>query len=97
MPYITKNRREYVESIIKQFEGVVDGMRNKYNFNRPEYKCGDLNYLITSLLNVYLKKKGEKYQTYNDIIGVLECAKIEYYRKHISPYENKKIKENGDV
>ena len=64
----------------------------------PEIKTeGELNYFITSILNVYLKQKGEKYATYNDIIGVLECAKLEYYRRKVSVYENKKIESNGDV
>ena len=58
---------------------------------------GELNYLFSMLCLNYLKKKGEKYQTYNDIIGALECAKLEIYRKKISKYENKKIKNNGDI
>ena len=58
---------------------------------------GDLNYLITKLLLAYLKTKGESYQTYNDIIGALEGAKLEIYRRKIAQYENTKIDTNGDV
>jgi hypothetical protein len=58
---------------------------------------GDLNYLITQLCQEYLELQGEKYHTYNEIIGALECAKQELYRRKIAPYEDKKIKENGDV
>jgi len=58
---------------------------------------GELNYLITQLLVKYQKNKGLSYQTINDIIGVLECAKQEYYRRVATPYEHLKIKEHGDV
>lgn len=58
---------------------------------------GQLNYVITKQLIQYILTKGESYQTYNDIVGVLECAKLELYRRRIAPYENKKIKLNGDL
>jgi len=59
--------------------------------------AGELNYRITMQLIDYLNLHGESYQTYNDIIGALEGAKLELYRRKIAPYEDKKIKENGDV
>ena len=31
------------------------------------------------------------------LIGVLECAKLELYRRVAAPYEDDKIDENGDV
>ena len=58
---------------------------------------GELNYLITSLCKQYDTESGRCYKTLNEIIGVLECAKQEFYRKTISPYEDRKEKENGDV
>jgi len=62
----------------------------------PE-NAGELNYWLTANINLYLEKKGESYQTYNDIIGAIECCKLELYRRKVSLYEEKKIKENGDV
>ena len=62
----------------------------------PE-NCGELNFFITEILATYIVAKGESYQTYNDIMGALEGAKLEIYRRKIAPYEDKKIKENGDV
>ena len=59
--------------------------------------CGELNYILTVIAKEYIDRKGESYQTYNDIIGALECCKQELYRRKIAPYEDKKIKENGDV
>lgn len=58
---------------------------------------GELNYKITCLLVDYLRKEGKSYQTINDIMGALEGAKQEFYRRVAGPYEDTKIKENGDV
>jgi hypothetical protein len=58
---------------------------------------GELNYAITVLIKEYFKTKEMNYQAANDIIGALEGAKLEFYRRVVAPYENKKILENGDV
>jgi hypothetical protein len=64
--------------------------------NRPE-TAGELNYCITMLLIDYLDRQGASYSTINDILGAVEGAKLEFYRRFASPYEDKKIIENGDV
>ena len=71
--------------------------RSKLELGEGAENYWQLNYCISMLCKEYLEGKGESYQTYNDIIGVLECAKMEMYRRKIANYENKKIKENGDV
>jgi hypothetical protein len=58
---------------------------------------GELNYQITRMLLDYLKNKGESYGVFNEIMGVLTCASEEFYRRWVIPYEEKKIRENGDV
>jgi len=58
---------------------------------------GELNFIITKLCVAYLNKNGLNYSTINDIIGACEGAKLEFYRRIAAPYENEKIKENGDV
>ncbi len=58
---------------------------------------GDLNYVITYLLHKELEKRGLNYQNANNLIGALECAKLEFYRTIIAPYENIKMDENGRV
>lgn len=57
---------------------------------------GELNYVITLLIRDYWIRTGN-YQGINDIIGALECAKMEFNRRVAVPYENDKILENGDV
>ena len=59
--------------------------------------CGELNYYITDLICLYMYEKGLSYQSINDVIGALEGAKTEFYRRVAEPYEDKKIEENGDV
>jgi hypothetical protein len=86
MPYVEQYKRGFVSDILKLFE-------KKF----PHIENGDLNYLITQFCNIYLKEKGECYKTYNELIGVLECAKLEYYRRKTGPYEDKVIKKNGDL
>ena len=59
---------------------------------------GELNYAITVLVDKYLVAKGgPRYVYLNEIIGAMECAKLELYRRIIGPYEDKKIKIAGDV
>lgn len=64
--------------------------------SKPE-TAGELNFMITELLTSYIRDKGKSYATLNEVIGVLECAKLELYRRVASPYEDKKMTQNGDV
>lgn len=59
--------------------------------------AGELNYLITKMCIHYIKNNEARYQSINDVIGALEGAKLEFYRRYAAPYEDEKIKQNGDV
>lgn len=58
---------------------------------------GELNFMVTRLINDYMLSQPFNYQVINDIIGALEGAKMEFYRRVVIPYEDRKIIENGDV
>jgi hypothetical protein len=58
---------------------------------------GELNFAFTNLIKTYINNVGWRYATANDIIGALEACKLEFYRRQVAPYEDVKIKENGDV
>jgi hypothetical protein len=61
---------------------------------------GELNYLITEMVKIYLgynEKKEPKYSDLNEVIGVLECCKLEFYRRIVADYEDERIEINGDV
>ena len=60
--------------------------------------AGELNYAITRLVDEYLMQKGGiRYAHLNEVMGALECAKLELYRRVAAPYEDKKLNETGDV
>ena len=59
---------------------------------------GELTYLITKLCVEYLDDANpETYSIINGIVGALECAKLELYRRVAVPYEDFKSNLNGDV
>jgi hypothetical protein len=58
---------------------------------------GELNYKITRLVDGFISQAGLSYTTVNNVVGVLECAKLELYRRVAVPYEEKKRSESGEV
>ena len=83
MPYITQEAREKFP--IERFEpDIADN-------------AGELNYALTQLVSTYFQINGGRYQQINDVLGALEGCKLEFYRRVAVPYEDQKIKENGDV
>ena len=59
--------------------------------------AGELNYIINRLCDRHITHHGMSYATVNELVGVLECAKLELYRRIAAPYEDTKIAQNGDV
>lgn len=84
MPYITQNLRDKLTPIVNTLQLL-------------DINEGELNYLITKLCDGYLCNKGVNYANINTIIGVLECTKLELYRRIAGKYEDKKLEINGDV
>ncbi len=76
---------------------IAKEVRDKLMSGQPPTKPGELNYLFTTLINSYLKDRELTYATINDVIGSLEGAKLEFYRRVAVPFENTKMIENGDV
>lgn len=64
---------------------------------RKPVSPGELNFLITTCVSDYLEHHSLSYENINAVIGVLECAKLELYRRVAVPYEDGKLRENGDV
>ena len=61
-----------------------------------ELNPGILNYRISKLLWDYFNEQ-PGYQRINDVLGVLEGAKLEFYRRIAAPYEDVKMQANGDI
>ena len=91
MPYIKKKDRT-------KYDKAINDIVNELNLEGITgfYPVGELNYLISSIIKKTLDRQGG-YQNVNAIIGALECAKLELYRRLIAPHEDTKVEENGDV
>jgi len=90
MPYIKKENRQQYNSFIEDITNELS------NYEHNNFSVGELNYVISSIIwNLFEKNKS--YTTGNNLIGVLECVKQEFYRRKVAPYEDKKKEENGDV
>lgn len=76
---------------------IIQERRDAINSFSDPQTAGELNYLITIAARNYLNDKGLCYATINDILGALDGASKEFYRRVAAPYEDEKIKENGDV
>lgn len=87
MPYIKKDQRVVVDAHIKK---LADAIKETGKENR----AGVLNYSVSCLLKQLYELR---YSEVNEAVGALECIKQEYYRRVAGPYEDLKIKENGDV
>lgn len=84
MPYIKSEERPFIDLLVQLF--LNDGKLH-----------ARLNYFLFRLAKQYIKLNGESYANYKEIIGELEMSKQEIYRTMIAKYEDKKIKDNGDV
>jgi hypothetical protein len=69
----------------------------RFDFDIAIASPGQLNFAITKLIWLYICKNGMSYTSLNTAIGVLECAKLEMYRRVAAPYEDDMCSKNGDV
>jgi hypothetical protein len=86
MPYIKKILQEKWDPIVKTLQA-----------NLWKATIGEVNFLFTKICKWFIDHNGENYENYDMLIGALECAKLELYRRKVAIYEDKKIQENGDV
>jgi hypothetical protein len=92
MPYITTEKREALDASI---ESTLDAMRQLESDDPQNSTAGCLNYIFTRLLvGTY---SAPRYDDINEMVGVLECCKLEIYRRLAAPYEDQKRFDNGDV
>ena len=71
--------------------------RSRLDAGEAPVTAGELNYVVTRTVDAYLRRKGMNYANLNEAIGVLECAKLELYRRVVADYEDGKRLEHGDV
>lgn len=87
MPYIKQPQRLEIDKLV---EPLIVHLKTL----PLEEQDGALNYAMTKILK---KVYPLKYFHLNRALGVLSAIQQEFYRAVIGPYEDTKIKENGDV
>jgi flagellin-specific chaperone FliS len=91
MPYIKEDRRQSLDTCI---ENMISCLSHQDNDDISNV-LGDINYCFSRVLSGVMKQPS--YNKIAMITGVLENIKQEFYRRVASPYEDKKILENGDI
>ena len=93
MPYIAAADREPYDPLIEKLAKLLAG--------RPaNRRKGHANYVITQILRKGFgvdQPAGESYSGYADVIGTLECAKLEIYRRGVATYEDGAIARHGEL
>ena len=82
MPYIKQEERAKLDKIVDLMK-EADVVAN-----------GDLNYLLYAYCKRHINPS---YNSYKNFIGELNQCATEIERRILAPYEDQKIKENGDV
>lgn len=92
MPYINPLKREVLDPVVDE---LLNSLRELESDDPVNSMAGNLNYVFTRLLNrVY---STPRYDDINEAVGVLECCKLELYRRLAVPYEENKRFYNGDA
>ena len=94
MPYIKENQRAFLDEAVNK---NVELISHNNILSNEEFLsiAGEVNYLFSRTLG---KLMGDpSYSKLAIVTGVLENIKQEFYRRVGEPYEDKKIRENGDI
>lgn len=92
MPYVNPDLRGTLDPVVDRVVGALRELELDFPESCTE---GNLNYIISRVLAEVYTNGG--YKAINDAVGVLECIKLEFYRRAAAPYEDKKAAQNGDV
>ena len=90
MPYIKQELRTKINVGLDELIDQINHLSTEGNIN------GLVTFALYSIVK-YFYGYTESFDKISDGIKVLECAKLEFARQVLNPYEDKKIKENGDV
>lgn len=88
MPYIKDEDRRRLDPAVA---AAAESLKGK-EFSET---LGDINYFFSKVLSEVMG--GVSYSKIAMATGVLENIKQEFYRRVASPYEDIKIRENGDL
>jgi hypothetical protein len=77
---------------------IAPGRRALINEDgRPPADVGDLTYVLFVQAVDYLRARDESYAVHAEVVAALSNALDEYRRRYQHRYEDRKIRENGDI
>ena len=85
MPNIIKDQR-------KKYESAIDNLIVLLK----DTSMGEINYCLSKLI-WRLFDLNKSYANANNLFGMLHAVSNEFYRRKIAPYEDEKMKINGDL
>ncbi len=88
MPYIEQATRDQIDPELDALARTLE-----------QYGVGELNYAISVLCDRFAVRNGSfRYEdSVNDVVGTLECVKLEFYHQAAENYEALKKLLNGPV
>ena len=96
MPYIKEDDREEldanIDKLISAIHTIKHSLDNPHDFS---IYLGRINYCFSRIIGGLMGSPS--YNKVAMITGVLENVKQEFYRRAATPYEDLKIKQNGDI
>lgn len=84
MPYVSKEKRKTLAEVVQAGHAQI-------------VEPGDLNYVVSLLMFGLMRRLGHNYSSMNAVLGAVEAAKFEFYRRVVGPYEDLKARDNGDI
>ena len=84
MPYIPPEKRTVLDPSLQTLADAINSE-------------GELNYCIYKLSALLAERLGPSYDNLSLCSSAMEHAKLEWYRKKLVPYEEEKIRQNGDI
>lgn len=88
MPYIPHEDRNRFRPALASLAAAID---------EDDITPGQLDYLFCIVAKLYVDKKGANYTSFNDVMGAFKGASSEFERRMIVPYEEGKLRMNGDI
>lgn len=92
MPYVQhlwrlRYQKDLEKVISKLVEDTFGGRENN----------GVVVYIIYSIIKKIYGRDASNFEVKSNALKVLRATELEFYRRVMAPYEDKKIQENGDI
>jgi hypothetical protein len=94
---ITRNGLSY--GLVNDVVGAIERLKFDMQFGEITAQPSALYDWLAEYVHQYAEdhEEDDQSQVQADVVGALECAKLELYRRLAAPYEDQKIKLNGDA